>query len=85
VTKLALFLMLGVGLMLSQSRGSMLCLVGAAVSIALEQPRFRHRDRLPRLEQPFQLTDVGVVERDQRPGGDAHRALRVERDLCLVA
>jgi hypothetical protein len=40
---LLLFLGLGVGLMLTQSRGSMLGLVGAALTMAWGQPRLHHR------------------------------------------
>jgi O-antigen ligase len=40
---LVLFLGLGVGLMLTQSRGSMLGVLGAALAIAWGQPRVQHR------------------------------------------
>jgi O-antigen ligase len=40
---LSLFLALGVGLLLTQSRGSMLAALGAALTIALAQPRVHHR------------------------------------------
>jgi hypothetical protein len=40
---LILFLGLGIGLMLTQSRGSMLGVLGAALTVALCQPRLQHR------------------------------------------
>src|SRR5205085_6892739 len=40
---LALLLGLGVGLLLTQSRGSMLGVLGAALAMALGQPRLHHR------------------------------------------
>ena len=40
---LALFMGLGIGLMLTQSRGSMLALVGAGLTMSLGQPRLHHR------------------------------------------
>ena len=38
-----------------------------------QQPGGRGGRRLPRLVQAGQLPDVGVVEREQGAGGDAHR------------
>ena len=47
--------------------------LGGQLLVEHEQLRRRRRRRLPRLVQAVEVAHEAVVEREQRPGGDAHR------------
>ena len=49
-----------------------------------QQPGRRRRHRLPRRVQAFELADEGVVEREQRLGGNAHRTQANEAATLAV-